>query len=284
MLTLALIALWAARAFRSTLLWALPGALAIVLATVAGLIDVRGLLAIVAFAVICVAARRLRRRVAVVVIAHAVLLAACAALYLHVVPGFDNPRLVADVMLGPDSEPYTKYLNFDKGIAALLLLGLYTPERTATDDGARHVAGFVWRFGVVTVTVLALTVAFGYARWDPKLPPWWPAWIWSMVFLTALPEEALFRGVAVTALATWMGRSRAASTIAVVTIGILFGVAHLAGGRTYVVLAAAAGIGYGWIYVSTRSLAAAAAAHAGLNTLHFLFFSYPALRAAGLAP
>ena len=58
---------------------------------------------------------------------------------------------------------------------------------------------------------------------------------------------------------------------------MLFGVAHLAGGAVYVALAAVAGIGYGWIYASTRSIAAAILAHAGLNTVHFLLFSYPAL-------
>jgi membrane protease YdiL (CAAX protease family) len=42
------------------------------------------------------------------------------------------------------------------------------------------------------------------------------------------------------------------------------------------VLASAAGIGYGWIYLSTRSLAAATLAHAGLNTIHLLLVSYPA--------
>ena len=42
-------------------------------------------------------------------------------------------------------------------------------------------------------------------------------------------------------------------------------------------VASAAGLGYGWIYASTRSIGAAVAVHAGLNTIHFLFFSYPAL-------
>jgi membrane protease YdiL (CAAX protease family) len=46
------------------------------------------------------------------------------------------------------------------------------------------------------------------------------------------------------------------------------------------VLATIAGIGYGWIYASTGSIAAAIATHAGLNTLHFLLFSYPALTAS----
>jgi membrane protease YdiL (CAAX protease family) len=41
---------------------------------------------------------------------------------------------------------------------------------------------------------------------------------------------------------------------------------------------AIAGIGYGWIYAVSRSLGVAVASHTGLNLLHLLLFSYPALR------
>jgi uncharacterized protein len=44
-----------------------------------------------------------------------------------------------------------------------------------------------------------------------------------------------------------------------------------------VLLSSVAGMGYGWIYASTRSLAMSTLAHTGLNTVHFLFFTYPAL-------
>lgn len=133
---------------------------------------------------------------------------------------------------------------------------------------------------MLTLSTIVASLAAGYVRWDPKLPLWFPAWLWSMVFLTALPEEALFRGVVQTTLASWMGGARAATWAAIVIAGMLFGVAHLAGGPAYVVLAGLAGIGYGWIYAATRSIAAAIAAHAGLNTLHFLLFTYPSLAAA----
>jgi membrane protease YdiL (CAAX protease family) len=38
------------------------------------------------------------------------------------------------------------------------------------------------------------------------------------------------------------------------------------------------GLGYGWVFASTRSLAAAILTHAGLNAVHFVFFTYPGLR------
>lgn len=253
----------------------LPAVLSLALALGGGLMDARGLVAALSLAVACVVARHASGALALV--AQLVMLLLGAALFVHAVPGFDNPRVLHDVVLGPDALPYSKYLNFDKGIAALCLLGLYAPACTTSDEGARHLAGIAWRFAVVVAIVMALTLVVGYVRWDPKLPSWWPLWLWSMLFLTALPEEAAFRGVVQTELAQALGHRRYAAMIAVVAAGMLFGAAHLAGGPTYVLLATVAGIGYGWVYASTRSLGAAIVTHAGLNTIHLLFFTYPAL-------
>jgi membrane protease YdiL (CAAX protease family) len=278
-LTLALVALWAPRLSASphaALVWTLPCAVAAAFALDGGLIDVRALVVLLCFAVACAAAKRAGGG-AIAIAMHAVVFAACAALFLHRVPGVDNPRLVADVVLGPGSMPYSKYLNFDKGIAGLFLLGLYAPDQPAGDEGCRHVLGFLCRFTIVAAVVMCLSLALGYVRWDPKLPSWWPLWTWSMVFLTALPEEALFRGVVLPFIARRLGGTDRAATAAVVIAGMLFGAAHLAGGPLAVALASVAGIGYGWIYVSTRSIGAAIAVHTGVNAIHFVFFSYPAL-------
>jgi uncharacterized protein len=278
-LTVALVALWVGRRpLRSRLQpWVFPCVVALALALVARLIDLRGLIVLLSFGGLCVVARNVSGRV-LTVVAHALMLMMCAALFLHILPGFDNPRVVTDVVLGDGSEPYTKYLNVDKGMAGLFLLGLYAPDRTRSDQGLRHSAAFAWRFALLAVVAMALAFALGYVRWDPKLPEWWPMWAWSMVFLTALPEEAIFRAVAQSAIASWIGTRKWGTAIAIAGSGLLFGLGHAAGGPAYVVLATVAGVGYGWIYASTRSIAAAILAHAGLNTIHFLFFSYPALR------
>ena len=134
-LTVALAALWANRATAPPVarhVWVGAGALSVVLALAAGMLDFVGLAALLTFATVCILARRSTHRVAVVT-THVLLVLGCAALFVHVVPGFQNPILLANVVLGPDAQTYTKYLNYDKGMAALLLLGLYTPERTATD-------------------------------------------------------------------------------------------------------------------------------------------------------
>jgi len=278
-LTLALVALWAPRVCLSphaALYWTFPGAVAVALGLGGGLVDLRALFALLCFAGACAAAKRGGGRT-MTIATHAVMFAGCAGLFLHLVPGVDNPRLVGDVVLGPGSIPYTKYLNFDKGVAGLVLLGLYASDQPAADEGCRHVTGILWRFAILVVAVMGLSLALGYVRWDPKLPPWWPLWTWSMVFLTALPEEALFRGVVLPLIARRLGGSDRGANAAIVITGVLFGAAHLAGGPVGVVLASAAGIGYGWIYASTRSICAAIAVHTGLNAIHLIFFSYPAL-------
>ncbi len=272
-LTLALALLWApARA------WIVPGALALMFALVGGLIDLRGLTGLLAFAAACIAANR-ARGLLMVVVTHAIMLAIGAGLFLHLLPGIDNPRVVSEAVLSAGAAPYSKYLNFDKGVAGLFLLGLYTPDRLMSDEGLRHLPGLLWRLVVITTVAMALSLALGFLRWDPKLPSWWPLWTWSMIALTALPEEAVFRGVVQTWVARWLTGAEVAQAplIAMAVAGLLFGIAHIAGGPAYVLLATAAGLGYGWVYASTRSIGASIAAHTGLNIIHFLFFTYPAL-------
>jgi membrane protease YdiL (CAAX protease family) len=258
--------------------WATVCVAACAAALIAGMVDVRGLIAIGTLAALCIWARR-ETRPPWTIVANASMIAPCAAFFVHVLPGFENPRVVDALVLGPGSLPYTKYLNFDKGIAGLFLLGLVVPLPSGAIASYRRAGTTITlaRLALLIAAVMLLSLALGYVRWDPKLPAWTLLWLWSMVFLTALPEEALFRGVVQSAIERWGDDRRYATAVAIVGAGVLFGVAHAAGGPSYVLLASVAGIGYGWIYATTRSIAWAIAAHAGLNTVHFLLFSYPGL-------
>lgn len=245
--------------------------------------DTRGLLAIAALVVAC----RLGEHAAPGPwqgISLAPMLVLSAGLTVHAVPGFANPVVLDAVRLSADSLPYTKYLNVDKGVLGLLLLALFAPARARRAPGAGSAITASWQFAIVTGAVMALTVAVGYARWDPKLPEWWPLWLASMVVLTALPEEALFRHVIQGSLTAWLGETARARATAAIASAVLFGLAHVAGGATYVVLATIAGLGYAVVYAGTGSVLAAIAAHTGLNLLHLLLFGYPALDAAIAMP
>jgi membrane protease YdiL (CAAX protease family) len=270
----ALVSLWAARPSaspRRARFWTVPFAVALVAALASRIVDVRGVVVLFLFAVTCRAANRARGR-GLQTAAHLLMFGCGGALLAHLAPGFDNPRVIDDVVLSPGGLPYTKYLNFDKAAAGLFLLGIYMPEIVAADDGFRQRRAFAWRFALMVAATIALALAIGFVRWDPKMPQWFAAWAASLLLFTALPEEALFRGAVQTPL-----QQRLGTAAAIVIAAALFGIAHAAGGPPLILLATVAGAGYGWIYAESGSIGAAIAAHAGLDVVHFLFFTYPAL-------
>jgi membrane protease YdiL (CAAX protease family) len=258
--------------------WMAGAALSLALAVAAGLIDHRGLTAVLVMAAAAALSNRARRplwRTA----ANLATLGLAAGFFLHLVPGFANPLVLNGVILTSDAVPYTKYLNFDKGMAGLILLGLYVPDRVRHDQGWAHLKTLPLRVASLAVIVLFVAFAARYVRWAPKLPSWWPLWIWSMLLLTALPEEAAFRGVIQSGIAKWRGGE--SERVAIAAAGVLFGLVHVAGGPAYVVMATLAGIGYGWIYAQTRSIGSAIIAHTAVNAVHLALFTYPALAPTG---
>jgi len=277
-LTVALLALWAPRVSASPQAptwWVLPFAVTLLLAQMTDLIDTPGLVLLFALVATCRLVHQTPHG-GLKGFAIAALLAMSGGILLHAFPGFANPQVLDGVHTSGDAVPFTKYLNLDKGLLGLFLLGLVAPQRVPRRSRI-SIARVLPTFALMTVVVMAATVAAGYARWDPKLPDWWPVWLWSMVALTALPEEAVFRHLIQGGLQAWLGASSRGYALAAVISGVLFGLAHLGGGWTYVLLATLAGIGYGWIYAMTGSIAASILAHTGLNLLHLLFFTYPAL-------
>lgn len=279
--TLACVALWAPRVSRSpqaVAWWVAPFAATLLLAQAGDLVGSSGL---VVLAAVVLAARLTDEAPhgALKGFAIAALLALSGGILVHAFPGFANPKVLDGVRLSPDAAPYTKYLNLDKGLLGLFLLGLVAPARTSRASRVGPSA-LLWHVGVVAVVVTAATVALGFARVDPKLPDWWPVWLWSMVCLTALPEEAVFRHLVQGGLEAWLGGGARGRALAAGVSGVLFGLAHAGGGGAYVVLATLAGLGYGWIYAVSGSVGASILAHTGLNLLHLLCFTYPALEAA----
>lgn len=282
-LVLAMLALWAPRlstAPSARSWWVWPFAVAVLLAQGVDLVDTPALVAMFALVTAC-RFSHLAADGPLKGFALAVMLALSAALLLHAVPGFNNPKVLDGVRLSADALPYTKFLNFDKGVLGLFLLGLYAPERTWRPSPPGAWAMAAPRFALMAMAVMAATLAAGYAHWDPKLPAWWPLWLTSMVFLTALPEEAVFRHVVQSGLASWLGSTERARWTALVASAVLFGLAHIGGGWVYVGLATLAGLGYGLVYAITGSIVAAIAAHSALNLLHLLLFTYPALQTSG---
>ena len=126
------------------------------------------------------------------------------------------------------------------------------------------------------VACLGLAVGLGEIALEPK----WPelGWLWALnnLLLVCLTEEALFRGYLQEELQRRIGDRRHGEPLAIGVAAALFGLAHLAGGWSYVLVAGLAGVGYGIAY-RYGGLQASVMAHFSLNLVHFTLFSYPML-------
>jgi len=198
------------------------------------------------------------------------------ALALHLLPGFHNRPLIAGAILSPGAAAYDLWLNFDKTTAGLLVLGLtyHRLLRTRADWLTAIKEALIP--GLLTILgAMGLALLLGFVRWAPKLTPQF--WIWAIVNLafTCVSEEAFFRAFIQVQLARALGDGRWTAPVTILTSAILFGLAHVGGGWTYVLLAAAAGLGYAITFHRSGRVEMSILTHFGLNTVHYLLFTYP---------
>ena len=197
------------------------------------------------------------------------------ALALHLLPGFHNPVLVADIKFSVDAMPYTQYANFDKGAVGLILLALLA-RRARTIDEWREVLRRILPITVITaIAVIAAAIAAGSVRPDLKLPSYTPIFVITNLLFVTVAEEAFFRGFLQDRLSRSLSGIRFGEPIAIVVSAVLFGVAHIAGGPVYAGIAALAGLGYAYSYAVVKRIEAPILMHFGLNAVHFIGFTYP---------
>lgn len=113
------------------------------------------------------------------------------ALTLHLVPGFDNLRVLDKVQAGPASVPFTLYLNLDKPLIFFALLlaipGLLGPGGTMR---WRPLALLILPLAALLITAWQL----GALKPEAGLPHWWWLFAFNNLLFTCVAEEALFRG------------------------------------------------------------------------------------------
>ncbi|WP_239501014.1 CPBP family intramembrane glutamic endopeptidase [Achromobacter insolitus] len=208
---------------------------------------------------------------------HGLFLALAAMLFLHLLPGFHNPQVIAPAPLSLDAVPFGMYLNLDKPLVAFWVVLALAPPMSGHSPRATLKAALLACLAAMAVC-LGCALVLGVVGWVPKWPQ--SGWIWLLnnALLVTLAEEALFRGYLQQQLtALWRPHAWGAWA-ALAVAAVLFGLAHYAGGWQWMLLAGLAGAAYGLAY-RYGGLAAAVLAHLGLNAAHFGLFTYP-MRAA----
>jgi membrane protease YdiL (CAAX protease family) len=156
-------------------------------------------------------------------------------------------------------------------VLALCWRGLIRARTEVAEATARAATPAVFTIGVL----LMLSLSLGYVHWAPKWTMQFWLWATANLLSTCMSEEAFFRGFIQAELSKLLARMKLGPTVAILCSGLLFGLAHLAGGWTYVGVAAVAGVGYAFVFQRTRRVEMSMLTHFSLNAIHFLLFTYP---------
>lgn len=165
---------------------------------------------------------------------------------------------------------------FPKGWAGFLLAWLHRrqigPDRCPWPIRLRRLV--LLPVGTLAVALVGWLAGVGVP--NPRVLPGLAMWFVGNLFLVAVAEEGLFRGLIQRDVERWMGRHTEYGTGAAITVtAALFGAAHLPWGTGFALAAGVAGIYYGLMYGSDHRLGWAAAAHAFTNLTVVLVFLSP---------
>lgn len=244
-------------------------------AWISGVIATTGVLVLLLFALLCLASTRFvsswtRRLAAGLVCAYALGLA------LRLFPGFSDYLIFDRILLSPEAAPFRLNLNFGKGCAGLFLLALYSKKITSWREANIIFNSKIWVIALGTpFLVLTTAVAFGGIRFDPKWPEPAMTFLAANLLFTCVAEEAFFRGFLQERLHQVFGTGPIKRWLPIALISIIFAALHLNASWVSFMFVAIAGLGYSSAYFMFRRIEPAIITHYLVNSLHFLFFTYP---------
>lgn len=189
------------------------------------------------------------------------------AMAAHLLPGFNNPVVLDQVLTGPDSRPFTLHLNADKPMVFFALLLAWQP--LLIQDSSLRVRPLVVAVALA-VALFPLALVAGALQVEPSLPSWTLLFILTNLLMTCLTEEAFFRGFLQKALI-----ARVSVTAGIATTSVLFGLVHAPAGLAVVVFATLLGAACGMAHWFGGRLRYAVWVHFGFNLTHLLLFTYP---------
>ena len=246
-------------------IWGVFFALSIAFAFFIGILELEGVLIILAGIAIAYYARK--QKGWRLYFLHSLLIVWGLLLAAHILPGFNNLKVIDNVVTGINSVPFSMSLNIDKPmlIFAFVLLSpnmLVKPSSTNIKT--------VLTISIIGLISLPLLGYFmGVIKPEMSVPSWIGLFALNNLLITCVSEEVFFRGYLQNIL------NRYGQFIALVGSSLLFGLAHFSGGINLIILATIAGAFYGAIYLSTGRLYMAIISHFLFNIYHLIFYTYP---------
>jgi len=170
------------------------------------------------------------------------------------------------------------YLGFGSPIVGLFPLALVVPLAKNKKEWKKVFQSLILGFlGIALLAILA--VASHAVQLQFKIPTFPISRLSSNLFLTAIPEEAFYRGFIQAGLSKYWSRYKFGKVGALICSSIIFCLAHLGWSPSLDILAFVflASLLYGGVFLIFQKIEAAILCHFVLNAVHMCFFSYHAM-------
>lgn len=197
----------------------------------------------------------------------------------HYIVGFDNIRLVSSWGSSTNAVPMNIYMNYDKPLIAIFVLGLYLPLLRNKDAFIKMLMITIPWCALTAFVVLGLGLYLNCILFAFKVPSITLAWLIVQLFFVVIPEEVFFRGFLQREIAQDL-HNRVSGLLAVLVVSLLVGLVHLLmiPNTCFFLGAFITSLFYGGIYLITGSIESAIITHYFFNIIHFFFFTYPLLK------
>ncbi|MCP4971404.1 MAG: CPBP family intramembrane metalloprotease [Arcobacter sp.] len=202
-------------------------------------------------------------------------------LFTHNIIGFENWKIIDNIILSDSSIPYSLYLNFDKAIIGLFIIALSIKTICNKDEWFKMLKTAIPLTVLAMATIYSLAYIMNFVAIDIKFPNMIFIWIFANLFFVCVAEEALFRGFMQKNIQSKLSNFKYGNSISLILVSFIFGLAHFPGGLNYIILSTIAGLFYGYVYQKTKNIEASILMHFIVNLGHIIFFSYPALKHIG---
>lgn len=203
---------------------------------------------------------------------------ACIYSILYPIPGFLDWQLVKSFQFSHNAQPFSLTLTTQAFLVGLFYM--WFSKSSLFDEGSfKPVLKAIWLPIIIgAIVLMGAGLYTKYVQIDFKPTNFYFLWAFHNLFFVCLAEEAIFRGMIQHFLTLHLQSIQGGKWLALILASIAFGLVHFQGGWVYVGLASVAGLFYGYAYMSTKKIEASILTHFGFNSLHFLFFTYPALK------
>lgn len=196
-------------------------------------------------------------------------------------PWFKNIIILDKVRFSEISTPFTMQVNLAKDLCGLMMASLLFTWNQKWQDWKYSLQGIFIPICILTIILMAPALATHFIKFNFKIPSESLLYILDNLLLVSVVEEVFFRGFIQQNLKKLFihikCNSQISSIFAILISAIYFGFAHYHSGIIMIILAAVAGIGYGYVFKKTNRLESAILTHFTVNFIHFIFFTYPAL-------